>query len=180
MFDDVLRGLAENKEWGLIILLVAVLVIWGKSVLHSVTKSLHDRDRINGEREERLIRVLIGFSESIPKLNNAIDDLRRWLGERFDDVDEDLEELKREHTVISAKVVDHEGRIVRLENKPAEPHADATAGSCPPVLPDPEPGLAKFGSQPSAVAEAGATAEPGADHCPPVLPDPEPGVPNAS
>ncbi len=36
----------------------------------------------------------------------------------------------------------------------------------------PEPGLAMIGSQPSAVASALATAEPGAVNRPPVLPDP--------
>ena len=134
MFQDVLGVLAQAKEWGLIILLVTAGFFWARSVLGSITRSLHERDRVNGEREERFIRVMIGFSESIPKLNNAIDDLRRWLGERFDDVNEDLEDLKREHTVISAKVVDHEGRIVRLENKPSGPQADATAGGWEPDL----------------------------------------------
>ena len=37
--------------------------------------------------------------------------------------------------------------------------------------PDPEPGLAKIGSQPSAVAPASATAEPGAENRQPVLPE---------
>ena len=50
-------------------------------------------------------------------MNNAIDDLRRWLGERFNDVDEDLEDLKHTQDKINAKVVDHEGRIGRLEHK---------------------------------------------------------------
>lgn len=120
MFDDVLRGLAENREWGLIILLVAVGFFWAKSTLGTITRSLHERDRISGEREERLIRVLVSFSESIPKLSNAIDDLRAWLGERFTDIDKDLELLKREHVVIGAKVTDHEGRIGRLEQGPEE------------------------------------------------------------
>ena len=120
MFQDVLGELAANKEWGLIILLVAAGFFWAKSVLGSVTRSLHERDKINGEREERLIRVLVSFSESIPKLSNAIDDLRAWLGERFTDIDKDLELLKREHVVIGAKVTDHEGRIGRLEQGPEE------------------------------------------------------------
>ena len=109
--------MAANREWGLIILLVTAGFFWARSVIGTVTKSLHERDRINGEREERFIRVMIGFSESIPKLNNAIDDLRRWLGERFNDVDEDLEDLKHTQDQINAKVVDHEGRIGRLEHK---------------------------------------------------------------
>ena len=120
MFEDVLGVLAANREWGLIILLVVVLFLYGKSVLGTITRSLHERDRVNGEREERFIRVMIGFSESIPKLNNAIDDLRRWLGERFDDMNEDLEDLKHSQDQIGAKVADHEGRIVRLEHGPEE------------------------------------------------------------
>ncbi len=115
MFDDVLRGLAENREWGLIILLVAVGFFWAKSTLGTITRSLHERDRISGEREERLIRVMIGFSESLPKLTNAIDSLRTWLGERFDDLNDDLDDLKTAQTEIGVKVSNHEHRIVRLE-----------------------------------------------------------------
>lgn len=113
--DDVLGTLAGNREWGLIILLVAVAFLLARSMLSTVTKSMQDRDRINGEREERLIRVMIGFGESIPKLTSAIDDLRNWLGERFDDLNEDLDFIKHDQAVLSAKVVDHEGRIGRLE-----------------------------------------------------------------
>lgn len=115
MFHDVLSALAANKEWGLIVLLVAGLFFYGRGVLKNLMDSLHARDRLSGEREERFIRVLVGFSESIPKLTNAIDSLRTWLGERFADVNQDLEILKKKHLVIGAKVTDHEGRIGRLE-----------------------------------------------------------------
>ena len=115
MFHEVLSALAENKEWGVIILLIGGLFFYGRGVLKNVLDSLHTRDRLSGEREERFIHVLVGFSESIPKLTNAIDSLRNWLGERFADVNQDLEILKKEHLVIGAKVTDHEGRIGRLE-----------------------------------------------------------------
>lgn len=115
MFDDVLAALAANKEWGLITLLVGGLFFYGRGVLKNLMDSLHTRDKLSGEREERFIRVMIGFSESIPKLSSAIDELRNWLGERFSDIDDDLELLKKEHLVIGAKVTDHEGRIGRLE-----------------------------------------------------------------
>lgn len=49
-----------------------------------------------------------------------------------------------------------------------------TEGNPQPGPPDPEPGLANIGSQPSAVASALATAEPGAGNCPPRLADAEP------
>ena len=116
--NDVLGTLAANREWGLIILLVAVAFLLARSMLSTVTKSMQDRDRINGEREERLIRVMVGFGESIPKLTSAINDLRNWLGERFDDLNEDLDYIKHDQAVLSAKVVDHEGRIGRLERTP--------------------------------------------------------------
>ena len=124
MFHDVLSALAANKEWGLIVLLVAGLFFYGRGVLKNLMDSLHTRDRLSGEREERFIRVMIGFSESIPKLSNAIDELRNWLGERFSDLDKDLELLKREHVVIGAKVTDHEGRIGRLERDADEDDDD--------------------------------------------------------
>lgn len=124
MFHDVLSALAANKEWGLIVLLVAGLFFYGRGVLKNLMDSLHTRDRLSGEREERFIRVMIGFSESIPKLSNAIDELRNWLGERFSDLDKDLELLKREHVVIGAKVTDHEGRIGRLERDADEDEDD--------------------------------------------------------
>ena len=136
MLQDVLGVLAQAKEWGLILLLVFVMFLYGKSVLGTITQSLHERDRINGEREERLIRVLIGFSESIPKLTNAIDDLRNWLGERFDDLNEDLDYIKHDQAVLSAKVVNHEGRIGRLEKRSSEPQAGATAEGRDPDLAD--------------------------------------------
>lgn len=132
MFHEVLSALAENKEWGLIILLIAGLFFYGRGVLKNVLDSLHTRDRLSGEREERFIRVLVGFSESIPKLTNAIDSLRNWLGERFADVNQDLEILKKEHLVIGAKVTDHEGRIGRLE-RADEGEDDDTV-----VVPEPE------------------------------------------
>ncbi len=125
MFDDVLAALAANKEWGLITLLVGGLFFYGRSVLKNLMDSLHTRDRLSGEREERFIRVMIGFSESIPKLSSAIDELRNWLGERFSDIDDDLELLKKEHLVIGAKVTDHEGRIGRLE-RAGDPDDDDT------------------------------------------------------
>lgn len=118
--DDVLGTLAGNREWGLIILLVAVAFLLARSMLSTVTKSMQDRDRINGEREERLIRVMVGFGESIPKLSHAIDDLRNWLGERFDDIDEDLDYIRNDQAELSAKVEDHEGRIVKLERAPKD------------------------------------------------------------
>ena len=124
MFDAVLGELAQNKEWGLIILLVVVLLIGAKSVLATVARSLHERDRVNGEREGRLIRVMIGFGESIPKLANAIDDLRNWLGEQFDDINEDLDFIRHDQAVLNAKVVDHEGRIGRLERPAEETHSN--------------------------------------------------------
>ena len=46
-----------------------------------------------------------------------------------------------------------------------------TEGNPQPGPPDPEPGLANIGSQPSAVAPASATAEPGAENRQPGLPD---------
>jgi len=125
VFHEVLSALAENKEWGLIILLIAGLFFYGRGVLKNLMDSLHTRDRLSGEREERFIRVLVGFSESIPKLTNAIDSLRTWLGERFADVNQDLEILKKEHLVIGAKVTDHEGRIGRLE-RAEDPDDDDT------------------------------------------------------
>ena len=116
--DDVLGTLAGNREWGLIILLVAVAFLLARSMLSTVTKSMQDRDRINGEREERLIRVMVGFGESIPKLSHAIDDLRNWLGERFDDINDDLDYLKHDQAELTAKVEEHEGRIGKLEQAP--------------------------------------------------------------
>lgn len=115
MFDSVLSSLAENREWGLIILLVTVLLLMGKSMLNSVTRTMHERDRVNGEREERMIRVMVGFSESLPKLASAINELRAWLGERFNDLNDDLDDLKTAQSEIGVKVSNHEHRIVRLE-----------------------------------------------------------------
>lgn len=129
MFQDVLGELAANKEWGLIILLVAAGFFWAKSVLGSVTRSLHERDKINGEREERLIRVMVGFGESIPKLTSAINDLRNWLGERFDDLNEDLDYIRHDQAKLSARVENHEGRIGRLERGADDEDGAVSTGS---------------------------------------------------
>lgn len=127
--DEVLGTLAANREWGLIILLVAVAFLLARSMLSTVTKSMQDRDRINGEREERLIRVMVGFGETIPKLSHAIDDLRNWLGERFDDIDEDLDYIRHDQAVLSARVKDHEGRIWRLERSADDEDGAVSTGS---------------------------------------------------
>lgn len=112
---DALGGIAQAREWGLIILLVIVLLLMLRSMLSTVTRSMHERDRVSGEREERLIRVLIGFGDSLPKLASAIDGLRTWLGERFSDVNDDLDEIKATHGELARKVDDHEERISDLE-----------------------------------------------------------------
>lgn len=128
MLDSVLSGLAANKEWGLITLLVMVVLLGAKAFLGSLTRTMNDRDRVNAEREERLIKVLVGFSDSLPKLANAIDNLRSWLSERFEDVNDDLEELKQNHGVIVRQVENHEERIHGLEARGLETHGLETHG----------------------------------------------------
>lgn len=110
-----LGGIAQLREWGLIIILVVVLIVWAKSTLTAIMKMLEARDKVNGEREERMIRVMVGFGDSLPKLAAAIDELRGWLNERFKDVDEGLGELKEQHTNIVEQLDDHEVRIGKLE-----------------------------------------------------------------
>lgn len=114
---DAVGTVAREKEWGLIILLVIVILVWFRMTVSSVMKSMHDRDRVSGEREERMIRVLVGFSDTIPTLASAINDLRSWLGERFDDVNQGLVKIKERQDGIVEKVENHEQRIGVLENK---------------------------------------------------------------
>lgn len=110
-------AIAREREWGLIVLLIGAVLLWFRMTVSSVMKSMHDRDKISGEREERLIRVLVGFSDTIPSLASAINELRTWLEERFKDVDEDLDEIKAKTTSIAEQVDSHEQRIGVLEGK---------------------------------------------------------------
>ena len=114
-FLKALAYIAREKEWGLILLLVIVIMFWFRSTVGTVTKSMHDRDKVSGEREERMIRVLVGFSNTIPSLANAIDNLRSWLDERFKDVGEDLDAIKVKQETIAGQVDVHEKRIGVLE-----------------------------------------------------------------
>lgn len=110
-------AIAREREWGLIVLLIGAVLLWFRMTVSSVMKSMHDRDKISGEREERLIRVLVGFSDTIPSLASAINELRTWLEERFKDVDEDLDEIKMKTNSIAEQVDSHEQRIGVLEGK---------------------------------------------------------------
>lgn len=110
-------AIAREREWGLIVLLIGAVLLWFRMTVSSVMKSMHDRDKISGEREERLIRVLVGFSDTIPSLASAINELRTWLEERFKDVDEDLDEIKMKTNAIAEQVDGHERRIGVLEDK---------------------------------------------------------------
>ena len=101
----------------MIVLLIGAVLLWFRMTVSSVMKSMHDRDKISGEREERLIRVLVGFSDTIPSLASAINELRTWLEERFKDVDEDLDEIKMKTNAIAEQVDGHERRIGVLEDK---------------------------------------------------------------
>ena len=112
---DAVGTVAREKEWGLIILLVIVILVWFRMTVSSVMRSMHDRDKVSGEREERMIRVLVGFGDTIPTLASAINDLRNWLGERFKDVDEGLGEIKAKQDSIVEQVDGHEKRIGALE-----------------------------------------------------------------
>ena len=112
---DAVSAVAREREWGLIVLLVVVVLVWFRMTVSTVMKAMHDRDKVSGEREERMIRVLVGFSETIPSLASAINDLRSWLGERFKDVDEGLGEIKAKQDSIAEQVDGHEKRIVALE-----------------------------------------------------------------
>ena len=114
-FLKALAYIAREKEWGLILLLVIVIMFWFRSTVGTITKSMHDRDKVSGEREERMIRVLVGFSNMIPSLANAINDLRSWLGERFNDVGEDLDAIREKQETIAGQVDGHEKRIGVLE-----------------------------------------------------------------
>jgi C4-dicarboxylate-specific signal transduction histidine kinase len=112
VLDDVLGTLAQSKEWGLLIFLTAAFAFLTKYL----AKAVAEQQRINGEREERLLQAMLAFGETIPKLAASIDELRGWLAERFNDLNEDLGAIKRDQVTISATVVNHEGRIVKLEN----------------------------------------------------------------
>lgn len=108
-------AIAREREWGLIVLLIGAVLLWFRMTVSSVMKSMHDRDKVSGEREERMIRVLVGFSDTIPSLASAINELRTWLEERFKDVDEDLDEIKAKTNAIAEQVDSHEQRIGVLE-----------------------------------------------------------------
>ena len=110
-------AIAREREWGLIVLLIGAVLLWFRMTVSSVMKSMHDRDKVSGEREERMIRVLVGFSDTIPSLASAINELRTWLEERFKDVDEDLDEIKAKTNSIAEQVDSHEQRIGVLEGK---------------------------------------------------------------
>lgn len=110
-------AIAREREWGLIVLLIGAVLLWFRMTVSSVMKSMHDRDKVSGEREERMIRVLVGFSDTIPSLASAINELRTWLEERFKDVDEDLDEIKTKTNAIAEQVDSHEQRIGVLEGK---------------------------------------------------------------
>ncbi len=112
---EAVSAVAREREWGLIVLLVVVVLIWFRMTVSTVMKAMRDRDKVSGEREERMIRVLVGFSETIPSLASAINDLRSWLGERFKDVDEGLGEIKAKQDSIAEQVDGHEKRIGALE-----------------------------------------------------------------
>lgn len=114
---DAVSAVAREREWGLIVLLVIVVLVWFRMTVSTVMKAMHDRDKVSGEREERMIRVLVGFSETIPSLASAINDLRSWLGERFKDVDEGLGEIKAKQDSIAVQVDGHEKRIDALEHR---------------------------------------------------------------
>lgn len=108
---DILPGLAENKEWGLIVLIFAAFGLLTKYL----AKSVADQQKANLAREERLTQTLVAFSDSIPKLIAAIDSLRSWLEERFSDVGGELGTIRGRHDQVVLKVEDHEGRITGLE-----------------------------------------------------------------
>lgn len=112
---EAVSAVAREREWGLIVLLVVVVLMWFRMTVSTVMKAMRDRDKVSGEREERMIRVLVGFSETIPSLASAINDLRSWLGERFKDVDEGLGEIKAKQDSIAVQVDGHEKRIGALE-----------------------------------------------------------------
>lgn len=114
---DAVSAVAREREWGLIVLLVIVVLVWFRMTVSTVMKAMHDRDKVSGEREERMIRVLVGFSETIPSLASAINDLRSWLEERFRDVDDGLDEIKEQQGKIAVQVDGHEKRIDALEHR---------------------------------------------------------------
>lgn len=127
---NAIGGAAQAKEWGLIILLIVVFVV----LIRSVMASLAQRDRAAGEREERLIKVMIGFGDAVPRLANAIDGLKNWLEIQLSDVNSDLDVIKDGQAAISdmvdehdKRIEDHEKRIGDLEHSDDEPITAVTA-----------------------------------------------------
>lgn len=112
MLDDVLGTLAGAKEWGLIILFVAVFCF----IIRYIIKSQTDREKLNSEREVKMMGVMVRFSDNIPQLTAAINELRQWLGDKFVGVEEDLETLKTTNEELGDRIENHENRIVFLED----------------------------------------------------------------
>jgi len=112
MFDEVLAPLASAKEWGLIMLFVAVFCI----IIRYIIRANIDRDKVSGEREAKLMAVMVRFSDNIPQLAAAIKELRDWLGDKFTGVEEGLDDLQKSSITMGDKILNHENRIAILED----------------------------------------------------------------
>lgn len=101
-----LGNVASYREWGLIIALVAIFGVLAYFLIKSQSK-----------REGRLIDALMKFSETLPGLTAALNELREWLGDRFADVKEDLSEVQDKVESVGESIEDHEKRIAGVERQ---------------------------------------------------------------